>query len=109
MLDLITVKFLTTYDRRPFHIIGGLGISFLGVGSLLLSWMLVLRVMGEAVGARPALLAGVLFALAGLQLVTVGLLAEMIVSRGPESNSKHAVRTIRVGSSRADDAVARDA
>ena len=99
MLDLITVKFLTTYDRRPFHIIGGLGLSFLAVGSLLLGWMLTLRVLGEAVGDRPALLAGVLFALAGLQLVTVGLLAEMIVSRAPEGEAARAIRRNRAGSS----------
>lgn len=84
MLDLITVKFLTTYNRRPFHLMGGAGLFASFVGSLLLAWMLVLRVLGETVGDRPALLAGVLLFLAGLQLVTVGLLAELIVFRsGP--------------------------
>lgn len=82
MLDLITVKFLTTYDRRPFHLMGGTGIMAAFFGSLLLVWMLILRISGEAVGNRPALIAGVLLMLAGLQLVTVGLLAELIVSRG---------------------------
>lgn len=93
MLDLITVKFLTTYDRRPFHIIGGVGLTCLGIGGLLLTWMLTLRILGEAVGDRPALLAGMLFALAGLQLVTVGLLAEMVVSRGPSTDPGRAVRS----------------
>jgi len=88
MLDLITVKFLTTYDRRPFHFMGGAGLSASALGAILLAWMLVLRIMGEEVGSRPALLAGVLLLLAGLQLVTVGLLAELSVSR-----NSHEART----------------
>jgi len=79
LLDLFTVKFLTTYDTRPFHLIGGAGLGISFLGSLLLLWMLVLRVAGQAVGNRPALLAGVTLAVLGVQLVSVGLLAELIV------------------------------
>lgn len=81
MLDLITVKFLTTYDRRPFHFMGGLGLLSSFAGTALLAWMLVLRIAGETIGNRPALLTGVLLLLAGIQLVTLGLLAELSVSR----------------------------
>ncbi len=79
--DLITVKFLTTYNKRPFHILGGLGLgcSVFGIG--LLTWMLVDKVRGEVIGNRPALLGGILFVLVGAQLVSLGLLAELIVSR----------------------------
>jgi dolichol-phosphate mannosyltransferase len=79
--DLITVKFLTTYDTRPFHILGGLGVAFGLVGSGLLTWMLVDRISGGHVGTRPALTAGVLFFLVGVQLAATGLIAELVVSR----------------------------
>ena len=79
MLDLFTVKFLTTYDRRPFHLIGGSGIAVGAVGFSLLVWMLIERLAGSAIGSRPALLAGVTLVLVGVQLISVGLLAELLV------------------------------
>lgn len=80
MLDLVTVKFITTYDSRPFHLIGGTGLALTLAGMVMLTWMLVLRLTGEAIGTRPALLGGVTLFVVGVQLVCVGLLAELIVS-----------------------------
>jgi len=79
MLDLLTVKFLTTYDRRPFHLIGGAGLGVGTVGFGLLVWMLIERLAGNVVGDRPALLAGVTLLVVGVQLVSVGLLAELFL------------------------------
>ncbi len=79
MLDLFTVKFLTTYDRRPFHLVGAAGIVLVAIGGALLAWMLALLIGGVGVGNRPALLAGVMFVVGGVQLICVGLIAELIV------------------------------
>jgi hypothetical protein len=73
------VKFLTTYNARPFHLFGGVGAVAGAIGSLLLAWMLVLRIAGERVGTRPALLAGVLLVVVAVQLASFGLLAELMV------------------------------
>ncbi len=78
-LDLITVKFLTTYTGRPFHLFGGVGVIMGVVGSALLGWMLVERIAGNQVGTRPALLAGVLLVVVALQMILLGLLAELSV------------------------------
>lgn len=78
-LDLITVKFLTTYTGRPFHLFGGLGVIMGMVGGALLGWMFVERLMGNQIGTRPALLAGVLLVVVSLQMVLLGLLAELSV------------------------------
>jgi glycosyltransferase involved in cell wall biosynthesis len=78
-LDLLTVKFITTYTGRPFHLFGGMGIAFGLVGGALLAWMLVVKLMGHGIGERPALLIGVLFTVVAVQLMTLGLLAELIV------------------------------
>ncbi|CAN5742221.1 glycosyltransferase family 2 protein [soil metagenome] len=78
-LDLITVKFLTTYTARPFHLFGGLGLVMGLAGTALLVWMAVLRISGRTVGDRPALLAGVLLVVVGVQIVSLGLMAELIV------------------------------
>jgi glycosyltransferase involved in cell wall biosynthesis len=77
--DLITVKFLTTYNARPFHLIGATGLvcGLLGFG--LLAWMGVVRLSGGAIGTRPALLIGVLLVVVAVQLTLVGLLAELMI------------------------------
>jgi glycosyltransferase involved in cell wall biosynthesis len=79
LLDLITVKFLTTYTARPFHLFGGLAALCGAAGVGLLTWMLILRISGEAIGSRPALLTGVLLVVVGVQLASLGLIAELLV------------------------------
>ena len=79
MLDLVTVKFLTTYNARPFHLFGGAA-AILGLaGAALLGWMLALRISGDQIGTRPALLAGALLVIVAVQLASFGLLAELMV------------------------------
>lgn len=78
-LDLMTVRFLMSYQSRPSHLFGGLGVLSTLVGGLALGYLLVLRLMGETVGDRPLLLAGLLFVIVGVQLFLFGLLAELIV------------------------------
>jgi glycosyltransferase involved in cell wall biosynthesis len=61
MFDLVTVKFLTTYTARPFHLFGGLGVGVGLIGAGLLVWMAISKIMGHAISNRPALLIGVRF------------------------------------------------
>jgi glycosyltransferase involved in cell wall biosynthesis len=88
-LDLVTVKFLTTWTLRPFHLFGGIGVVFALLGGGILGYVTVLKLAGEPVGQRPALAIGVLFVVVAVQMVSLGLLSELIVhlrrSRGPES------------------------
>lgn len=79
-LDLVTVKFLTTYTARPFHLFGGIGVIIGIIGFGLLGWMGVERVLGHQIGTRPALLAGVLLVVVAVQMVSLGLLGELMVN-----------------------------
>ena len=79
-LDLVTVKFLTTYTARPFHLFGGLGAVLGALGAVLLGWMGVSKLFGNAIGDRPALIIGVLLVVVAVQMVSLGLLAELIVN-----------------------------
>jgi len=79
-LDLVTVKFLTTYTARPFHLFGGIGFVIGAIGSLLLGWMAVSKVAGHAIGSRPALQVGVLLIVVAVQMVSLGLLGELVVN-----------------------------
>ncbi|MBK6310093.1 MAG: glycosyltransferase family 2 protein [Candidatus Microthrix sp.] len=78
LLDLLTVRFLTRYTGRPFHLFGGIGLISGLVGSGLLVWMLIDRLSGATIGTRPALIAGVLFTIMSVQLLSFGLLGELI-------------------------------
>lgn len=81
-LDLVTVKFLTTYNARPFHFFGGAGAGLGLIGAGLLAWMLVERLLGRGIGTRPALVTGVLLVIVAVQLLSFGLLAELMVHLG---------------------------
>jgi glycosyltransferase involved in cell wall biosynthesis len=77
--DLGTVKFITSYNRRPFHLFGGVGLISALVGTGLLIWMFIRHVMGLPVGTHPALITGVLFEVVAVQLLSFGLLGELLV------------------------------
>jgi glycosyltransferase involved in cell wall biosynthesis len=77
--DLMTVNFLVRYNARPFHLFGAIGMFITAVGGALLTWMLVLKLTGEGIGDRPAFLVGILFVIVGVQTLSLGLIAELLV------------------------------
>lgn len=89
VLDLVTVKFLSSYSTRPSHVFGpiGLGSGFLGfcVGLYLTVQKLF---YGEDIGGRPLLLLAVLLIFIGFQFVTMGLLGEMLARTYHESQAR---------------------
>jgi glycosyltransferase involved in cell wall biosynthesis len=78
-VDLLTVRFLMSYESRPSHLFSGIGLGSFGVGSVALGYLFLQKVSGAAIGGRPLLIAGVVLVLGGLQLVLFGLLAELVV------------------------------
>jgi glycosyltransferase involved in cell wall biosynthesis len=90
MLDLLTVKFLVSYSTRPLQIFGLFGFTFGALGVALLSYLAVSRLLGHSsLTERTAtVLFGILLVFTGLQLVTLGLLAEMQARTYHESQGK---------------------
>ena len=80
-LDLLTVKFLTGFGQRPQHLLGGIGlVAFLG-GMLGLAYLAVLWLLGQGpIGDRPLLLYSISAMLLGAQMISIGLLAELIIA-----------------------------
>lgn len=79
-LDLVTVKFLTTYTARPFHLFGGIGFGIGFGGSLILLWMFISKLLGHDIGQRPVLQLGVLLVVVAVQMISLGLLGELMVN-----------------------------
>jgi glycosyltransferase involved in cell wall biosynthesis len=89
ILDLMVVRFLLSYSTRPIQIFGSMGLLSLFLGviiGLYLSFMKL--VYGEALAERPMLLLAILLVMIGVQLVTMGLLGELIVRTYHESQNK---------------------
>lgn len=78
--DLLTVILLTRYRRRPLHLFGWAGLVMFTLGFLCLAYLTVLWFLGTGIGQRPLLFLGVLLVTVGVQLISTGLLGEMINS-----------------------------
>jgi glycosyltransferase involved in cell wall biosynthesis len=89
ILDLMTVRFLSGYSTRPIQVFGLIGLS---MGALGTAWTAILifekLVMGRHLGDRPALWLAVLLVVVGVQLVSLGLLGEMLARTYHESQGK---------------------
>ncbi len=101
VLDLITVRFIQSYLTRPMQVFGFGGLLSLGLGGLLCAWLAFEKLAFHArLSDRPLLLLGVLLIVVGLQLVSLGLVADVLSRTYHESQDKkpYYVRTQRVGS-----------
>jgi len=95
MLDLPTVLLLTRYRTRPLHFFGIPGAMIMAIGLGLLSYLTVIWFMGESVGTRPLLTLGVLLTITGVQILCVGLVAEVVVRTSLNRGEVYVVRSVR--------------
>lgn len=89
ILDLLTVRFLLSYSTRPIHIFGSLGLAMSGLGGILGFYLSVVKlVLRQDIGSRPLLLLAILLMVLGVQMITMGLLGELVVRTYHESQGK---------------------
>ena len=89
MLDLLTVRFLLSYATRPLQIFGLVGLTMAVAGGGVGAWLAYLRLFGnESIANRPLLLFAILLIFTGVQLITLGLLAELQARTYHESQNK---------------------
>ena len=97
VLDLLTVKFLLSYSTRPLQIFGVIGLAMGVLGVAITGYLAYVRLMGEqAIANRPLLFLGGLLILSGLQLVTLGLVAELQARTYHESQNKPVYRIEKI-------------
>ncbi|HVS15762.1 MAG TPA: glycosyltransferase family 2 protein [Thermoanaerobaculia bacterium] len=92
LLDLITVLFITRYTRRPLHLFGVVGLLSAGVGFLICAYLAVLWMGGHTLSNRPLLLLGVLMILVGIQVLTTGLVGEMITYKSFRRSDSYSIK-----------------
>jgi len=79
VLDLLAVNFFLKFAGRPGHFFGGVGLGVGLLGMMILSYLAVLKMLGESIGGRPLLWLGFFCVLGGLQFLTTGVLAELLI------------------------------
>lgn len=93
MADLLLMIFFQKYFRRPMHLFGGVGIITLGLGFLIDLYLVIYKfATGADIWGRPLLLLGSIMILAGLQFITVGIIAELMMRTYYESQNKTVYR-----------------
>ncbi|MDE1159264.1 MAG: glycosyltransferase family 2 protein [Neorhizobium sp.] len=79
ILDLLSVMFFMRYKARPGHFFGSLGLGLGALAGLIMIYLFVDKfIMGNDIGTRPLFLIGVMLVLSSVQMITTGILAEML-------------------------------
>src|SRR5262245_56387322 len=97
MLDLLTVKFLLSFSTRPLQFFGLIGGAIGLTGFAISAWLAYQRLIeAESLSNRPLLLLGILLIVTGVQLVTIGLVAEIQARTYHESQNKPTYRILEI-------------
>ncbi len=94
--DLLLMLFFKKYMGKPMHLFGGIGVLFFIIGSLINTWFLIQKIMGHDIWGKPMLLLGILMLIAGIQLVTVGIMSELLMRTYYESQQKRPYKVRKV-------------
>lgn len=92
MSDLMLMLFFQQYMQRPMHLFGPLGIFSFFSGSAILFYLLIVKIMGNDIWGRPLLLLGMVLLIAGIQIITIGIVAEIMMRTYYESQEKTTYR-----------------
>jgi len=93
-LDLITVKFLTTYLNRPLHFFGLLGVLSSLLGGVIGLYLTYLWLLGQGIGDRPLLVLSILLIILGIQFISTGLIGELITNLNKKENKIYIEREV---------------
>lgn len=100
--DLILVLFFQKYLQKPMHIFGLWGFLTFVAGVLINFYMVYLKILGQDIWGRPLLVLGLMLTLGGIQLITIGLIVEVLMRTYYESQNKktYEIREIYEGSAK---------
>jgi glycosyltransferase involved in cell wall biosynthesis len=93
-IDFLSVLFLTRYLKRPMHLFGLIGSAFAAIGLLIMLYLAVLWLIEGGIGWRPLLFFGTTALVVGIQLVSVGLLGEMLRNITFQSEEEYSIRQV---------------
>jgi len=86
--DLMYLVFMQRFGQKPMHFFGTIGFIMFSLGILIDFYLFILKLFGENIGNRPLLTLGTMLILGGIQLITTGFLAEIMIRTYYESQGK---------------------
>ena len=86
--DLILIVFFQKYLQKPMHLFGAVGLVMFFIGMVINIYLLIEKIGGADIWGRPLLLLGILLLIAGVQLVTFGVMVEILMRTYFESQNK---------------------
>lgn len=101
--DLLLMLFFKKYLQRPMHFFGLLGFITFAIGMVINIYMLVLKIMGHNIWGKPLLLLGILLVLGGIQFITTGIIAEMLMRTYFETQNKTPFQVRKISNTRTGD------
>jgi glycosyltransferase involved in cell wall biosynthesis len=93
-IDFLSVLFLTSYLKRPMHLFGLVGSVLAAIGTIIMLYLAGLWVFQGGIGWRPLLFFGTTALVVGLQLISVGLLGEMLRNATFRAEEEYSIRQI---------------
>lgn len=94
--DLFLIMFLKRYQNRPIHFFGTLGIITFGGGALIDLYFFILKLLGHDIWGKPLLLLGFMLTLGGIQILTIGIISEILMRTYYESQHKKPYRIKKI-------------
>lgn len=98
MADLILMVFFQKYLSRPMHLFGIVGLFIFFIGMILDLYLLFQKVAGNDIWGKPLLMLAIMLTLGGIQLITTGILAEILMRTYYESQSKKTYQVRQISS-----------
>jgi glycosyltransferase involved in cell wall biosynthesis len=97
VMDMLTIYFMKKFLTRPMHIFGSLGLLSMAAGVALGVYLTLVKILADQdIGDRPLLVLTVVLLLAGIQLFSFGLLAELLMRTYHESQQRPIYRVREV-------------
>lgn len=93
-LDIIQLYFFQKFLHRPMHFFGYMGLVLMVPGGLMMTWLLLLKLIGHDIGDRPMLIVAVMLILLGVQLLGMGVLGEVLtrIYHEPQGRKQYLLR-----------------
>jgi hypothetical protein len=92
LIDIFTLYFNTRFVRKPLRFFSSIGLGFLLIGLLIMSYVFVQKFfMGYPMGDRPILLLAIFFIVLGVQTASVGLLGEIVAFTHGRKKKEYAI------------------
>ncbi len=98
LLDILSVLFLSRYSKKPIHFLGFFGTVFILAGLVIEGYLFIYRILGMGpIAGRPLLLLGALLLVIGIQMISIGLLGEMIIFTHASEIEEYDIESVITG------------